>query len=162
MDTTLYIVSMVILTLLVFFVDIVLIARFFTLIKQKRYNQYSHFFIIPDFFPRIRNKYIKAILNYITLVIIVFIGAFVIQPRFRLIRRREPFYEKFWYKLLITSVFVILFLGITAILKKMNFIRRQSSGFFYLELIILPLIVIYSLYFFDIAFKWLEKYIFAT
>ena len=65
---------MVIFTLLIFTADIVLITRFFILIKQRRYNDSAPLWGgLPDLFPKIKNKYLKTFLNYIMLNIAVYI-----------------------------------------------------------------------------------------
>ena len=65
---------MVIFTLLIFTADILLITRFFTLIKQRRYNDSATLWGgLSDLFSKIENKYLKTFLNYIILNIAIYI-----------------------------------------------------------------------------------------
>lgn len=147
----------IILTVLVFFINVVLIFRFFGLIKQVKYNDYTDLWSIPDYYPKINNKHLKWFLNYITINVIVFIGAFFIR-RFPSNPTPEPiFNEKFWYKLIITFMIVTLCLATISIIKKMNFLKNNSFKLHYIEFIIIPIFVISSLYFFNLTFEWFEN-----
>lgn len=73
---------MLIFTLLIFAVDMLLLTRFFTLIKQRRYNDSVPLWGgLPDLFPKIGNKYLKTFLNYITLNIAVYIIGYYFPSR---------------------------------------------------------------------------------
>ena len=76
---------MIVFSLLTFLVDIVLLIRFITLIKQIFYKDYSLTIenqLLPNYFPKIKNKYIRLFFNYIVFCITIHIIAFYYPRRF--------------------------------------------------------------------------------
>ncbi len=161
MSKTLIMAVMVIFTFLVFITDMILVTRFFTLIKQRRYNDASLFGGgMPDWFPGIKNKYLKWTVNFIVLNVTVNIFGFYF-PTSRISRPiRFTFDGAFWQRLLISSIVVSLILLITYIIKKMKSLHTQSQKLYYIELILIPIILILSLCFFDAAFEKFARYYF--
>ena len=156
---------MVIFTLLIFIADIVLITRFFTLIKQRRYNDSAPLWGgLPDLFSKIENKYLKTFLNYIMLNIAVYIigyffpktGVFTTTLKFSFDIVIEGF------RFLVSFIITNLFLAISQLTRKIKNFQQNtiSAKLYYIELIIIPIIVIFSLYFFDNVFKVFTKYYF--
>ena len=156
---------MVIFTLLIFTADTVLITRFFTLIKQRRYNDLAPLWGgLPDLFPKIENKYLKTFLNYIILNIAVYIigyyfpktGVFTGTLKFSFDIVIEG------YRFLVSFIITNLFLAISQLTRKIKKIQQNtiSAKLYYIELIIIPIIVIFSLYFFDSVFTVFAKYYF--
>ena len=156
---------MVIFTLLIFTADIVLITRFFTLIKQRRYNDSAPLWGgLPDLFPKIENKYLKTFLNYIMLNIAVYIIGYYL-PKTGVFSRTLKFSFDIvieGYRFLVSFIITNLFLAISQLTKKIKKIQQNtiSAKLYYIELIIIPIIVIFSLYFFDSVFKVFTKYYF--
>lgn len=152
---------MVIITFLVFTVDIVLITRFFTLIKQRRYNDTTPLLGgLPDYFPKIENKTVKTFLNYITLNIAVYIIGYYFPHRWPVARPLKFSFDIVieGYRFLVSSIITSLILAISLLTRKIK-IRgnKASSKFYYIELIIIPIIVVLSLYFFDSIFDVLAR-----
>ena len=156
---------MVIFTLLIFTADIVLITRFFTLIKQRRYNDSAPLGGgLPDLFPKIENKYLKTFLNYIMLNIAVYIigyylsktGVFTGTLTFSFDIVIES------YRFLVSFIITNLLLAISQLTRKIKIFQQNaiSAKLYYIELIIIPIIIIFSLYFFDSVFKVFTKYYF--
>ena len=156
---------MVIFTLLIFTADIVLITRFFTLIKQRRYNDSASLWGgLPDLFPKVGNKYLKTFLNYIMLNIAVYIigyyfpktGVFTGTLKFSFDIVIEG------YRFLVSFIIMNLFLAISQLTRKIKIFQQNtiSAKVYYIELIIIPIIIIFSLYFFDRVFKVFTKYYF--
>ena len=156
---------MVIFTLLIFTADIVLITRFFTLIKQRRYNDSAPLWGgLPDLFPKIENKYLKTFLNYIMLNIAVYIigyyfpktGVFTETLKFSFDIVIEG------YRFLVSFIITSIFLVISQFTRKIKIFQQNtiSAKVYYIELIIIPIIIIFSLYFFDSIFKVFTKYYF--
>lgn len=156
---------MVIFTLLIFTADIVLITRFFTLIKQRRYNDSAPLWGgLPDLFPKIENKYLKTFLNYIMLNIAVYIigyyfpktGVFTETLKFSFDIVIEG------YRFLVSFIITSIFLVISQFTRKIKIFQQNtiSAKVYYIELIIIPIIIIFSLYFFDNVFKVFTKYYF--
>ena len=156
---------MVVFTLLIFTADIVLITRFFTLIKQRRYNDSAPLWGgLPDLFPKIKNKYLKTFLNYIMLNIAVYIIGYYL-PKTGVFSRTLKFSFDIvieGYRFLVSFIITNLFLAISQLTKKIKKIQQNtiSAKLYYIELIIIPIIVIFSLYFFDSVFKVFTKYYF--
>ena len=148
--------------ILVFFVNMVLITRFFVLIKQTKYSDNSLLWNIPDYYPKIDNKYIKWFLNYLTINIVVFIAAFFVK-RFPSSPSPEAIFDqKFWYKVLVIFIIVTIILTIIFVINKMNFLYKKPLKLYYIELIAIPVFAILSLYFFNVTFEWFESYYFHS
>lgn len=148
---------MVIFTLLIFTADIVLITRFFTLIKQRRYNDSAPLWGgLPDLFPKIENKYLKTFLNYIMLNIAVYIIGYYFPKTGvftgTLIFSFDIVIES--YRFLVSFIITNLFLAISQLTRKIKIFQQNtiSAKAYYIELIIIPIIIIFSLYFFDSVF----------
>ena len=156
---------MVIFTLLIFTADIVLITRFFTLIKQRRYNDSAPLWgELPDLFPKIENKYLKTFLNYIILNIAVYIIGYYL-PKTGVFTKTLKFSFDIvieGYRFLVSFIITNLFLAISQLTRKIKNFQQNtiSAKLYYIELIIIPIIVIFSLYFFDSVFKVFTKYYF--
>ena len=156
---------MVIFTLLIFTADIVLITRFFTLIKQRRYNDSAPLWGgLPDLFPKIENKYLKTFLNYIILNIAMYIIGYYL-PKTGVFTGTLKFSFDIvieGYRFLVSFIITNLFLAITQLTRKIKNFQQNtiSAKLYYIELIIIPIIVIFSLYFFDSVFKVFTKYYF--
>lgn len=156
---------MVIFTLLIFTADIVLITRFFTLIKQRRYNDSAPLWGgLPDLFSKIENKYLKTFLNYIMLNISVYIIGYYL-PKTGVFTKTLKFSFDIvieGYRFLVSFIITNLFLAITQLTRKIKFFQQNtiSAKLYYIELIIIPIIVIFSLYFFDSVFKVFTNYYF--
>ena len=156
---------MVIFTLLIFTADIVLITRFFTLIKQRRYNDSVPLWGgLPDLFPKIKNKYLKTFLNYIILNIAVYIIGYYL-PKTGVFTKTLKFSFDIViesYRFLVSFIITNLFLAISQLTRKIKFFQQNtiSAKLYYIELIIIPIIIIFSLYFFDSVFTVFTKYYF--
>ena len=156
---------MVIFTLLIFTADIVLITRFFTLIKQRRYNDSAPLWGgLPDLFPKIENKYLKTFLNYIMLNIAVYIIGYYF-PKTGVFTKTLKFSFDIvieGYRFLVSFIITNLFLAISQLTRKIKIFQQNtiSAKVYYIELIIIPIIIIFSLYFFDNVFKVFTKYYF--
>ena len=156
---------MVIFTLLIFTADIVLITRFFTLIKQKRYNDSAPLWGgLPDLFSKIENKYLKTFLNYIILNIAVYIIGYYL-PKTGVFSRTLKFSFDIvieGYRFLVSFIITNLFLAISQLTRKIKNFQQNtvSAKLYYIELIIIPIIIIFSLYFFNSVFKVFTKYYF--
>lgn len=155
---------MVIFTLLIFAVDMLLLTRFFTLIKQRRYNDSVPLWGgLPDLFPKIGNKYLKTFLNYITLNIAVYIIGYYFPSRWPGAKALRFSFDVVieGYRFLIAFIITNLFLAIGQLTRKIKIRENKvSSKIYYIELIIIPIIVILSLYFFNTVFKVLTRYYF--
>ncbi|RRD73847.1 hypothetical protein [Tannerella forsythia] len=155
---------MVIFTLLIFAVDMLLLTRFFTLIKQRRYNDSVPLWGgLPDLFPQIGNKYLKTFLNYITLNIAVYIIGYYFPSRWPGAKALRFSFDVVieGYRFLIAFIITNLFLAISQLTRKIKIRENKvSSKIYYIELIIIPIIVILSLYFFNTVFKVLTRYYF--
>ena len=156
---------MVIFTLLIFTADIVLITRFFTLIKQRRYNDSAPLWGgLPDLFSKIENKYLKTFLNYIILNIAVYIIGYYL-PKTGVFTKTLKFSFDIvieGFRFLVSFIITNLFLAISQLTRKIKNFQQNtiSAKLYYIELIIIPIIVIFSLYFFDSVFKVFTKYYF--
>ena len=156
---------MVIFTLLIFTADIVLITRFFTLIKQRRYNDSAPLWGgLPDLFSKIENKYLKTFLNYIILNIAVYIIGYYL-PKTGVFTETLKFSFDIvieGYRFLVSFIITNLFLAISQLTRKIKNFQQNtiSAKLYYIELIIIPIIIIFSLYFFDSIFKVFTKYYF--
>lgn len=152
---------MVIFTLLVFTTDMVLITRFFTLIKQRRYNDSTPLWGgLPDYFPKIENKSVKTLLNYITLNIAVYIIGYYFPSKWPVARPLKFSFDIVieGYRFLVSSIITSLILAISLLTRKIKIRENKvSSKIYYIELIIIPIIIILSLYFFDSIFDNLAK-----
>ena len=155
----------VIFTFLIFTADVVLITRFFTLIKQRRYNDSAPLWGgLPDLFSKIENKYLKTFLNYIMLNIAVYIIGYYF-PKTGVFTGTLTFSFDIvieGYRFLVSFIITNLFLAISQLTRKIKKIQQNtiSAKLYYIELIIIPIIVIFSLYFFDSVFKVFTKYYF--
>ncbi|UTC74725.1 hypothetical protein E4O03_11055 [Treponema sp. OMZ 792] len=154
---------MVIFTLLVFTADILLITRFFMLIKQRRYNDSAPLWGgLPDLFPKIENRYFKTFLNYITLNIAVYIIGYYFPSKWPGAKALRFSFDVVieGYRFLIAFIITNLFLAIGRLTRKIKIFQQNtiSVKLYYIELIIIPIIVVLSLYFFDSVFKVLTKY----
>ena len=156
---------MVIFTLLIFTADIVLITRFFTLIKQRRYNDSAPLWGgLPYLFTKNENKDLKNFFKYIKVNISVFIigyyfpktGVFTGTLKFSFDIVIEG------YRFLVSFIITNLFLAISQLTRKIKIFQQNaiSAKLYYIELIIIPIIIIFSLYFFDSVFKVFTKYYF--
>ena len=165
MNKTLVTIVMVVFTLLIFTADIVLITRFFTLIKQRRYNDSAPLWGgLPDLFPKIENKYLKTFLNYIMLNIAVYIIGYYL-PKTGFFTGTFTFSFDIvieGYRFLVSFIITNLFLAISQLTRKIKIFQQNaiSAKLYYIELIIIPIIVIFSLYFFDSVFKVFTNYYF--
>ena len=117
----------VIFTLLIFTADIVLITRFFTLIKQRRYNDSDPLWGgLLDLFLKIENKYLKTFLNYIMLNIAVYIigyylsktGVFTGTLTFSFDIVIES------YRFLVSFIITNLFLAISQLTRKIKIFNK--------------------------------------
>ena len=156
---------MVIFTLLIFTADLVLITRFFTLIKQRRYNDSAPLWGgLPDLFSKIENKYLKTFLNYIMLNIAVYIIGYYF-PKTGVFTGTLTFSFDIvieGYRFLVSFIITSIFLVISQLTRKIKNFQQNtiSAKVYYIELIIIPIIVIFSLYFFDTVFKVFTNYYF--
>lgn len=153
---------MVIITLLVFTVDIVLITRFFSLIKQRKYNDSTSLWSgLPDYFPKIENKSVKTLLNYITLIIAVYIIGYYFPSKWPAAKALRFSFDIVieGYRFLVSSIITTLILVISLLTRKIIIFRQDqlSLKFYYIELIIIPIIIVLSLYFFDSVFDALAR-----
>ena len=153
-----FIIIMIVFSLLTFLVDIVLLIRFITLIKQIFYKDYSLTIenqLLADYFPKIKNKYIKLFFNYIVFCITIHIIAFYYPRRFhKLFFSLEYFWKSFVLAFIMTFIMLIIF----SITKKIKFLNNKINKFSYIELILIPLMLISSIYYFNIFFEWFERY----
>ena len=158
MNGIIFIIIMIVFSLLTFLVDIVLLIRFITLIKQIFYKDYSLTIenqLLADYFPKIKNKYIKLFFNYIVFCITIHIIAFY-YPRcfYKLFFSLEYFWKSFVLAFIMTFIMLIIFF----ITKKIKFLNNKINKFSYIELILIPLMLISSIYYFNIFFEWFERY----
>ena len=158
MNKVIFIIIMIVFSLLTFLVDIVLLIRFITLIKQIFYKDYSLTIenqLLPNYFIKIKNKYIRLFLNFIVFCITIGIIAFYYPRRFN----KQIFsLEYFWKSFVLTVIMTFIMLIAFSITRKIKFLNNKISKFFYIELILIPLIIIFSIYYFNIFFEWLERY----
>ena len=85
MNEVIFIILMIVFSLLTFLVDIVLLIRFITLIKQIFYKDYSLTIenqLLPNYFPKIKNKYIRLFFNYIVFCITIHNNSFLLSKTF--------------------------------------------------------------------------------
>ncbi|AGM23892.1 hypothetical protein HUW76_07260 [Fusobacterium animalis] len=154
MNEVIFIIIMIVFSLLTFLVDIVLLIRFIILIKQIFYKDYSLTIenqLLPNYFPKIKNKYIRLFFNYIVFYITIYIIAFYYPRRFH---KLIFSLEYFWKSFVLTFIMLIVF----SITRKMKFLNNKANKFSYLELILIPLMLISSIYYFNIFFEWFERY----
>ena len=154
MNEAIFIIMMIVFSLLTFLVDIVLLIRFITLIKQIFYKDYSLTIenqLLPNYFPKIKNKYIRLFFNYVVFCITIHIIAFYYPRRFH---KLIFSLEYFWKSFVLTFIMLIVF----SITRKMKFLNNKANKFSYLELILIPLMLISSIYYFNIFFEWFERY----
>ena len=154
MNEVIFIIMMIVFSLLTFLVDIVLLIRFITLIKQIFYKDYSLTIenqLLPNYFPKIKNKYIRLFFNYIVFCITIHIIAFYYPRRFH---KLIFSLEYFWKSFVLTFIMLIVF----SITRKIKFLNNKANKFSYLELILIPLMLISSIYYFNIFFEWFERY----
>lgn len=143
---------MVIFTLLIFTADIVLITRFFTLIKQRRYNDSAPLWGgLPDLFPKIENKYLKTFLNYIMLNIAVYIIGYYF-PKTGVFSRTLKFSFDIvieGYRFLVSFIITNLFLAISQLTRKIKKFNKIQFRLNYttLNLSSFPLLLFFSLFF---------------
>ena len=153
---------MVIFTLLIFAVDMLLLTRFFTLIKQRRYNDSVPLWGgLPDLFPKIGNKYLKTFLNYITLNIAAYIIGYYFPSKWPGAKALRFSFDIVieGYRFLVSSIITSLILAISLLTRKIKIRENKvSSKIYYIELIIIPIIVVLSLYYFDSVFDNLARY----
>ena len=154
MNEVIFVIMMIVFSLLTFLVDIVLLIRFITLIKQIFYKDYSLTIenqLLPNYFSKIKNKYIRLFFNYIVFCITIHIIAFYYPRRFhKLVFSLEYFRKSF----IMTFIMLIVF----SITRKIKFLNNKANKFSYLELILIPLMLISSIYYFNIFFEWFERY----
>lgn len=158
MNEVIFIIIMIVFSLLTFLIDIVLLIRFITLIKQIFYKDYSLTIenqLLPNYFIKIKNKYIRLFLNFIVFCITIDIIVFYYPRRFN----KQIFsLEYFWKSFVLTVIMTFIMLIVFSITRKIKFLNNKISKFFYIELILIPLIIIFSIYYFNIFFEWLERY----
>ena len=158
MNEVIFIIMMIVFSLLTFLVDIVLLIRFITLIKQIFYKDYSLTIenqLLPNYLPKIKNKYIRLFFNYIVFCITIHIIAFYYPRHFhKLIFSLEYFWKSFVLTFIMTFIMLIVF----SITRKIKFLNNKANKFSYLELILIPLMLISSIYYFNIFFEWFERY----
>ena len=149
---------MIVFSLLTFLVDIVLLIRFITLIKQIFYKDYSLTIetqLLADDFPKIKNTYIHLFFNYIVFCITIHIIAFYYPRHFhKLFFSLEYFWKSFVLAFIMTFIMLIIF----SITRKIKFLNNKTNKFSYIELILIPLMLISSIYYFNIFFEWFERY----
>ena len=154
MNEVIFIIMMIVFSLLTFLVDIVLLIRFITLIKQIFYKDYSLTIenqLLPNYFPKIKNKYIRLFFNYIVFCITIHIVAFYYLRHFH---KLIFSLEYFWKSFVLTFIMLIVF----SITRKIKFLNNKANKFSYFELILIPLTLISSIYYFNIFFEWFERY----
>ena len=158
MNEVIFIIIMIVFSLLTFLVDIVLLVRFITLIKQIFYKDYSLIMenqLLPNYFIKIKNKYIRLFFNFIVFCITIDIIVFYYPRKFnKQIFSLEYFRKSFLLTFIMTFIMLIVF----SITRKIKFLNNKISKFFYIELILIPLIIIFLIYYFNIFFEWLERY----
>ena len=158
MNEVIFIIMMIVFSFLTFLVDIVLLIRFITLIKQIFYKDYSLTIenqLLPNYLPKIKNKYIRLFFNYIVFCITIHIIAFYYPRRFhKLIFSLEYFWKSFVLTFIMTFIMLIVF----SITRKIKFLNNKANKFSYFELILIPLMLISSIYYFNIFFEWFERY----
>ena len=158
MNEVIFVIMMIVFSLLTFLVDIVLLIRFVTLIKQIFYKDYSLTIenqLLQNYFPKIKNKYIRLFFNYIVFCITIHIIAFYYPRHFhKLIFSLEYFWKSFVLTFIMTFIMLIVF----SITRKIKFLNNKANKFSYLELILIPLMLISSIYYFNIFFEWFERY----
>ncbi|WP_024467852.1 hypothetical protein [Treponema pedis] len=143
----------VIFTLLVFTTDIALITRFFSLIKQRRYNDSTLLWGgLPDLFSKIENKYLKTFLNYIMLNIAVYIIGYYFPNKWPVTKTLRFSFDLVIeeYRFLVAFIITNLLLTIGQLTRKIKIFQQNtiSAKLYYVKLIIIPIIVALSLYFF--------------
>ena len=154
MNEVIFIIIMIVFSLLTFLIDIVLLIRFIALIKQIFYKDYSLTIenqLLPNYFPKIKNKYIRLFFNYIVFCITIHIIAFYYPRRFHKLIFSLKY---FWKSFVLTFIMLIVF----SITRKIKFLNNKANKFSYVELILIPLMLISSIYYFNIFFKWFERY----
>ena len=158
MNEVTHIIIMIVFSLLTFLVDIVLLIRFITLIKQIFYKDYSLTIenqLLSNYFPKIKNKYIRLFFNFIVFCITIDIIVFYYPRKFN----KQIFsLEYFWKSFVLTVIMTFIMLIAFSITRKIKFLNNKVSQFFYLELILIPLMLISSIYYFNIFFEWFERY----
>ena len=127
MNEVIFIILMIVFSLLTFLVDIVLLIRFITLIKQIFYKDYSLTIenqLLPNYFPKIKNKYIRLFFNYIVFCITIHIVAFYYPRRFhKLIFSLEYFWKSFVLTFIMTFIMLIVF----SIARKIKFLNNKAN-----------------------------------
>ena len=158
MNEVILITIMMFFSFLTFLIDIILLIRFITLIKQIFYKDYSLTIenqLLPNYFPKIKNKYIRLFFNFIVFCITIDIIAFYYLRRFN----KQIFLLKyFWKSFVLTVIMTFIMLIVFFIIRKIKFLNNKANKFFYFELILIPLMLISSIYYFNIFFEWLERY----
>lgn len=158
MNEEIFIIITIVFSLFTFLVDIVLIIRFITLIKQIFYKDYSLTIenqLLPNYFPKIKNKYIRLFFNYVVFCITIHIIAFYYPRRFH---KLIFSFEYFWKSLALTIIMIFIMLIVFSITRKIKFLNNKANKFSYLELILIPLMLISSICYFNIFFEWFERY----
>ena len=158
MNKVIFIIIMIVFSLLTFLVDIVLLIRFITLIKQIFYKDYSLTIenqLLPNYFIKIKNKYIRLFFNFIVFCITIDIIAFYYPRRFN---KQIFLLEYFWKLFVFTVIMTFIMLIVFSITRKIKFLNNKANNFSYLELILIPLMLISSIYYFNIFFEWFERY----
>ena len=158
MNEVIFIIIMIVFSLLTFLVDIVLLIRFITLIKQIFYKDYSLTIenqLLPNYFPKIKNKYIRLFFNYIIFCITIHIMVFYYPRCFHKLIFSLEF---FWKSLVLTFIITFIMLVVFSITRKIKFLNNKANKFFCVELILIPLMLISSIYYFNIFFEWFERY----
>ena len=158
MNEVIFIIIMIVFSLLTFLIDMVLLIRFIILIKQIFYKDYSLTIenqLLPNYFSKIKNKYIRLFFNFIVFCITIDIIVFYYPRKFN----KQIFsLEYFWKSFVLTVIMTFIMLIAFSITRKIKFLNNKISKFFYIELILIPLIIIFSIYYFNIFFEWLERY----
>ena len=158
MNEVILITIMMFFSFLTFLIDIILLIRFITLIKQIFYKDYSLTIenqLLPNYFIKIKNKYIRLFFNFIVFCITIDIIAFYYLRRFN----KQIFLLKyFWKSFVLTVIMTFIMLIVFFIIRKIKFLNNKANKFFYFELILIPLMLISSIYYFNIFFEWLERY----
>ena len=158
MNEVIFITIMIVSSLLTFLIDIILLVRFITLIKQIFYKDYSLTIenqLLPNYFSKIKNKYIRLFFNYIFFCITIHIIAFYYPRNFH-----KPIFslEYFWKSFVLTFIMTFIMLIVFFIIRKIKFLNNKANNFFYFELILIPLMLASSIYYFNIFFEWFERY----
>lgn len=157
MNKILFIIIITIATILFFLVDAILTIRCIIIIKQVIYKENLPLIedkIIPNFFEKIKNKYIRIFLNFVGFSFIVNTLFLYYLRYFFYINFSFEYYLKF---LLLTFIMTFIMFILFLIIKKLKIINVKIERFYILELILITFLIISSIHCFYIFFEWFTR-----